>query len=244
MVRTLCYSVLSSILVLGVLAGGAGQAEAQGGPPPAPTSAPPPPPPPYAAPGAMPPPGTVVYRPAPEFLRWGIGVHLGGMGVAPEGDDTGERQTDLGLVGLQLRFRLHRRWELELDFSYMEGELPDLGETRRSSGAVILGGMFHINPHSRWLWSVLFGVGGTRDRIWYEKQDERVTVAEFAGGLGRLGIGLERRFERWGLAAQLYGVGMSRDEEELDGPAYAGREGPVPERSSGGLFQLVANYYF
>ena len=189
----------------------------------------------------------IAYRAAPRVLRWGIGVHLGGLGIETENDDTGDadRKTDLGLVGVQMRYRLHRRWELELGFSYMEGKLPDFGpDTRRSTAAITLGGMFHINPDSRWLWSVLFGVGGARDAIWYEKNGDHFTQAKFSEGLGRLGIGLERRFDRWGLAAQLYGVGLKRDNDKLDGPAYEGRDGPVPERSSGGLFQLVANYYF
>ena len=59
-----------------------------------------------------------------------------------------------------------------------------------------------------------------------------------------VGVGVERRFDSVGIAAQLYGVGLERNDEELDGPAYVGREGPVPERSSGGLFQIVGNYYF
>jgi hypothetical protein len=190
-------------------------------------------------------PVVIVARPEPP--RWGIGLHLGGMGVESEAElDDGDaaQKTDLGVLGVQLRFRLHRRWELELDLSHMEGELEGPGGLTRSSGAVVLGGMFHINPDSRWLWSVLAGVGGTRDRVWFEKDGDRETQAEFAGGLFRIGVGVERRFDSLGIAAQLYGVGLERNDEELDGPAFVGREGPVPERSSGGLFQIVGNYYF
>jgi len=240
MVRTSCHSAVWFLaLALLPIAGATAHAQMT----PAPEYAPPPPQ--YAPPGAAPVP-VVIHHSAPRFLRWGIGLHLGGVGVTSERDeDDGDPgKTELGLVGLQLRFRLHRRWELELDLTHMEGELPGPGDTRRSTGAVILGGMFHINPDSRWLWSVLAGIGGGKDRVWYEKSGERVTQAEFVEGIFRLGIGLERRFDRWGLAAQLYGVGMARDEEELDGPAYIGRDGPVPEQSSGGLFQLVGNYYF
>jgi len=256
MVRTVCRSALLSIPALvGLLLVAPGDAAAQppgatidgssppGAAPPQYAPAPQYAPPPYGPP----PPVVVVARPPPSFPRWGIGVHLGGLGVTSERDrdDGGDAdKTDLGLVGLQLRFRLHRRWELELDVSAMGGELSGPGDTRRTTGAVILGGMFHINPDSRWLWSVLLGVGGARDRIWYEKNGDRVTQAEFAEGLVRLGIGLERRFGSWGLAAQLYGVGLARDEDQLDGPEFVGRDGPVPEKSSGGLFQLVASYYF
>jgi hypothetical protein len=230
MTRTLCHSAASSLLALALLVGAAA-AHAQPG-------APPPPPPPHAGPPA------VVYQAAPSIPRWGIGLHLGGLGVTSERDRDDANETEMGVVGLQLRYRLHRRWELELDLSYMEGELPGLEDVRRSTGALILGGMFHINPDSRWLWSVMAGIGAARDRIWYEKDGDRHTQAEFAEGVARLGVGLERRVGNWGLAAQLYAIGMSRDEEELDGPAYEGQDGPVPERSSGGLFQIVGNYYF
>jgi hypothetical protein len=233
MIRTLCYSA-SSLLALALLVGTATEAQAQPG-------APPPPPPPHAGPPA------VVYQAAPPMPRWGIGLHLGGLGVTSERDRDDARETEMGVIGLQLRYRLHRRWELEADLSYMEGELPGLENTRRSTGAFILGGMFHINPDSRWLWSVMVGVGVAHDRIWYEKGGDRYTQAEFAEGVARLGVGLERRFGRFGnfgIAAQLYAIGMARNEEELDGPAYEGRDGPVPEESSGGLFQIVGNYYF
>lgn len=240
MVRTLCYSVASALVSF--LAGASASAQPSASPPPPVYSAPPLA---HAAP-PMTAQVPVVIQAPPRMLRWGLGFHVGGMGVSPEQDGEVDEanKVDMGLVGAQLRFRLHRRWELELDLSYMEGALPGAGETRRSTGALILGGMFHINPDSRWLWSVLLGVGGTRDQIWYEKQGERVTQADFAGGMARIGVGLERRFARWGIAAQLFGVGLERNNEELDGPAYVDRDGPVPQHSSGGLFQLVGNYYF
>jgi hypothetical protein len=231
MIRTLCYSA-SSLLALALLVGTAADAHAQPGAPP------PPPPPPHAGPPV------VVHQAAPSMARWGIGLHLGGLGVTSERDRDDERETEMGVVGFQLRYRLHRRWELEADLSYMEGELPGLESTRRSTGALILGAMFHINPDSRWLWSVMAGIGVAHDRIWFEKDGDRYTQAEFAEGVARLGVGLERRFGNFGIAAQLYAIGMARNDEELDGPAYEGQDGPVPEESSGGLFQIVGNYYF
>jgi hypothetical protein len=193
-----------------------------------------------------PPPGapTVAHQAPPPFPRWGIGAHMGGLGVVSARDADDDDGTEMGLAGVQLRYRLHRRWELELDLSAMGGELPGPGDTRRTTGAVILGGMFHLNPDSRWLCSVLLGVGGARDRIWYEKNGDAETIADFVEGIGRIGFGVERRFHRWGIGAQLYAIAMARDEEELDGPDYIGRDGPVPEESSGGLFQLSASYYF
>ena len=182
--------------------------------------------------------------------RWALGVHLGGVGLEPtneDGDELTEGTSDkieMGAVGLQLRFKLHRRWELELAGTHMAGELGDTG-AERHSGSLTLGVMFHINPDANWIWSALFGFGGTHDQIMVEKNGEHQTTAEFSEGHARLGIGLERRFDRFGIAAQLFGIGFERNDEELDGPAYEGREGgPVPARSSGGQFLLLGNWYF
>jgi hypothetical protein len=183
--------------------------------------------------------------------RWGIGVHLGGVGLEPlneDGDELTEGNSDkieMGAVGLQLRFKLHRRWELELAATHMAGEMSGDTGAERHSGSLTLGVLFHINPDDNWIWSGLFGLGGTHDEIMVEKDGEQVTTHEFSEGHVRLGIGLERRFDRFGIAAQLFGIGFERNDEELDGPAYEGREGgPVPARSSGGQFLLLGNYYF
>ncbi len=188
----------------------------------------------------------VIAAPAPE-RNWGIGLHLGGMGVHPEDDDREEAHTELGGGGVQVRYRLAPRWELELDLSgYGENRRENDGDgLRRSVGMVVLGAMFHINPHSDWKWSVLAGIGGAHDVLEAEnKAGERRRVAEFSNGLFRLGIGLEKRWERFGLAAQLYGLAMERNEDELDGPDYAGEDAPIARKQSGGLFQIVGNYYF
>lgn len=182
--------------------------------------------------------------------RWALGVHLGGVGLEPrneEGDELTEGTSDkieMGAAGLQLRYKLHRRWELELAATHMAGELGDTG-AERHSGSLTLGVMFHINPDANWIWSGLFGLGGTHDEIVVDKAGEEVTTAEFSEGHARLGIGLERRFDRWGIAAQLYGIGFTRNDDELDGPAWEGRPGgPVPAHSSGGQFLLLGNWYF
>lgn len=187
-----------------------------------------------------------VQAPAPE-RNWGIGLHLGGMGVHPKDDDSEEAHTGMGGGGVQLRYRLHRRWDLELDLSgYGEDRRDDDGDgLERKIGMVMLGAMFHINPDSDWKWSVLAGVGGAHDTLEAENRlGERKVVAEFSNGVFRLGVGLEKRWERFGLAAQLYGIGMKRDDGELDGPAYLDQDTPIAREQSGGLFQIVGNYYF
>lgn len=188
----------------------------------------------------------VVAAPAPE-RNWGIGLHLGGMGVHPENDDSEEAHTALGGGGVQVRYRLAPRWELELDLSgYGEDRRENDGDgLHRKIGVVMLGAMFHINPGSDWKWSVLAGVGGAHDTLEASsKAGERRRVAEFSNGVFRLGVGLEKRWERFGLAAQIYGIAMKRDDDELDGPDYMDQDTPIARKQSGGLFQIVGNYYF
>ncbi|HLU66643.1 MAG TPA: hypothetical protein VKZ63_10225, partial [Kofleriaceae bacterium] len=192
-----------------------------------------------AQPSVAPAEPVVTARAEPE-RRLGVGLHLGGMGLSPDEDRA--RKTELGGGGLHVRYRIHRRWDLQLELSHFQGEVPG-AMLHRHSSAVALGAMFHFNPGSDWLWSGLVGLGGTRDDLTAGK-DREEPVARLAGGLFRVGVGLERRFDRIGVAAQLYAVGHQRNDEELDGPTFAGGDGPVPARSSGGLFQLAASYYF
>lgn len=196
-----------------------------------------------AQPSETPPEPTPVVVAAPEPERnWGIGVHLGGMGLHPE--EMPDEEVGLGGGGLQIRWRFARRWELDLDLSHFAGELSKDGPVRHV-GSATLGVMFHFNPGSRWLWSAMLGVGGAHDEIRADNMaGEEVTVAEFKQGMFRIGAGLERRFDRVGLGAQIFAVGMERNDDELDGPAYVGMDGPVPQKSSGGLAQLSFNYYF
>src|SRR5690349_7954247 len=76
--------------------------------------------------------------------RWALGVHLGGVGLEPrneDGDELTEGDSDsieMGAIGLQLRYKLHRRWELELAATHMAGELGDTG-AERHSGSLTLG---------------------------------------------------------------------------------------------------------
>src|SRR5689334_2843950 len=69
-----------------------------------------------AQPSTAEPEPAVVAAPAPE-RNWGIGLHLGGMGIHPKGDESEDAVTNLGGGGVQVRYRLARRWDLELDLS-------------------------------------------------------------------------------------------------------------------------------
>ena len=192
----------------------------------------------------------VVVESAPPARNWQLGVHLGGIGITSQADqqaasDSGTQppRTQMGAVGLELRYRLAHRWQIAADATYLEGQLPDSPLTRRSGG-LVLEGIFDLHRGPLWTWSIMLGLGGLHDDIVARKNGQDQVQSRFAEGLARLGVGVERRFDRLSIGAELYGVGLSRDDQKLDGPSFAGRDGPVPLKSSGGLLQLSARYSF
>ena len=46
------------------------------------------------------------------------------------------------------------------------------------------------------------------------------------------------------MAAQLFTICLDRKPDELDGPAYQDRDGPIPAMARGALFQIAGSYYF
>jgi hypothetical protein len=190
----------------------------------------------------------VAARPDP---RWVVGLHVGGVGLMSEAEEekasdagTGDPpRTKLGGGGGTVGYRLAHRWELQLDFFGLSGDLPG-GLLHRKTAGVVLDGLFHFYRGSAWTWSAILGVGAARDAISAEKMGQEVTQARFEESVGRIGVGVERRFGQLGLAAQLYGIGFTRNDDKLDGPDYVGRDGPVPMKACGSLFQIGASYHF
>jgi hypothetical protein len=153
-----------------------------------------------------------------------------------------EDTIEMGGGGLQARYRLNRRWELEVSVVGTHGERGS--DYLRDSSSLTLGALFHMRPGRRWDWYLLAGVGGTRDRVSFSKAAS-TAEEEFASGHFQLGAGVERRFRRFGIAAELRVIGSRRNDEELDAVSYTpGVDGPIPAESSGGQLNLLATYYF
>jgi hypothetical protein len=177
--------------------------------------------------------------------RWGIGVHATAMGLGPAEDSEADAFA-MGGLGVQVRYRLHRRWEFEAELDHVAGKLES-GDLSREVRSLLLNAMFHINPGSQWTWTLVGGLGGGRDDIEFVEISgkQRMTgEASFAHGHFHVGVALERRFSNIGVAAQLRAVGVTRNEEELDGPAFEGMDVPTPRNESGGRFNLLVTYYF
>lgn len=182
--------------------------------------------------------------------KWGIGFHLTGMGLGPaeQADVDDEAQPiDLGGAGLQVRYRLNRRWELEIELDHVSGQLEDSG-LARDYKSMTFAGMFHINPNSQWIWSAIAGLGGGTDDVRFVQMSAdgkpESSAATFSHGHVHLGVALERRFKNIGVGAQLRIVGMGRNEDDEDGPEFEGLDEPTPREESGGRFNLHVTYYF
>lgn len=194
-----------------------------------------------AQPGAAPPADpTPVTTAAPELAhKLGVGLRIGSLGLESSADP--ERTIELGGGGLHLGYRLGARWTLELNLEGMSGAQED-GRFRETSMAT-LGARLHLAPLRAWDWYLAAAIGGARDRILAGDQGSDV-MYEFSEGVIQLGGGVARRWDRFSLGAELRLIGMTRNDEQLDGPQFAGKDGPVPLESGGGQLSFTGSYFF
>jgi hypothetical protein len=217
------------------------------------------------APGEMapaPPPSTPAPVPAtpdpcarPPVMahRWAIGLSLGGSAVAPDEAASGEA-TQFRIAELAVRYRATRRLELELAMSGGREMLEDNTEGDLATGSVTLALRYRFRPEQRWSWWVMGGLGGTVIAPHQSTEAERDGATR---PLGMLGIGVERRFRRFALQAELRSMGIGPREDAMDPVPVADGAGgaqPLPrlpsaatthaEELSAGMFTLGASYYF
>lgn len=207
------------------------------------------------------PPGTcdcTVAVAAPAASPWwdsrriGVGLHVGGMSVHPEGDEAAA--TDFGGGGLHVSYRIAPRWRVELRTDSMQEQLESGEPGDAQLGIVTLGAAFHLTPHRRWDWYLLAGFGGASDA---REDATEAEVEASAMGVGYLGVGVERRWGRLGVAAELRAIGLSPadDEDAAAPPAMTDARGAtVPgviddgdaarEPLGGGQLTIGATYYF
>lgn len=153
-------------------------------------------------------------------------------------DDPG---TPFAGAGLQLRYRLRPRWQLELTAAHAQEQDVDAAVARHVDAAA-LAILFHPRPYARWDLYLLAGVGATSDG------DPDLTDAEReASRVGdvQLGAGVERRFGRIGVAAELRLLAREPADAAAaarmtDGTAAATEAQP----RNGGALTLGATYYF
>lgn len=201
----------------------------------------------------------VVVAPQPsqgwQGQRFGVGLRFSSISLSPENDPDSE--TEFAGGGLQLRYRINARWELEGAIDGGREQLEDGSEGSVHLSMMTVSALFHLRPYRRWDIYALAGIGGAAAHQEGMDPDDAPQFGHVA-----LGIGVERRFRRFGIAAELRMIGMSPSEDDtataqpptpdtrpdgstgmavppLDEPAVIEDDG-----IGGGQFSLVANYYF
>jgi hypothetical protein len=210
-----------------------------------------PPPPPYNAQPANPAESVMSHR-------WAIGLSIGRLGMAPEGAAEGS-EARFSVGEISLRYRASRRIELEVSLSGGREVLEDDKEGDLATGSVALALRYRFRPEQRWNWFLMGGIGGSVVAPHQSTELEREGATR---PLGMLGIGIERRFRRFALQAELRAVGLGEREDASEvtfDDAGGGGSGsppkPVPrlpatsaftyaQSLEGGSFTLGASYYF
>jgi hypothetical protein len=178
------------------------------------------------------------------------------MGVAPEGAAEGT-EAEFRITELAVRYRATRRLELEVAMSGGRQVLADDVEGDLATGSVTLALRYRFRPEQRWNWFVVGGFGGT---IVASHKSTELERDDATRPLGLLGIGIERRFRRFALQAELRAVGLGpRADATGDAPVADGGGGgpsrPLPrlpasaatvyaDELSGGAATIGASYYF
>ncbi|MEJ7599496.1 MAG: hypothetical protein WKG01_16430 [Kofleriaceae bacterium] len=215
---------------------------------------------------AQPPPAVVVASPAvsPLAQRWAIGLSVGGMGIHPDDGEYDNNydssESSFRIAELAVRYRASRRIELELSLGggreVVEGsDGSEDGEL--AMGSVTFAARYRFCPEQRWNWWLMAGLGGTVVAPHVSTEDERDAATR---PHGTFGVGLERRFRRFAIQAELRGVAMGPSNGSDDYASPPDRPLPLPspapspeltagqatqsEELGGGAFTIGASYYF
>ena len=197
-------------------------------------------------------PAAPVVVEAPGLPKWGIGLRMTSLSLAPE--DNPDAATEYGGGGLQVRMRVGRKWQLELAMDHVTERLENGEEGTRQLQAGTLSALYHFNPYARWDWYLLAGVGGTGNGD-PEISDEEREASQL--GHVHLGAGLERRWGHLGLGVEFRAVGVAPSENDAMTVPEPGRPTGMPTDAntvptseieaqgvSGGQLSIAATYYF
>ena len=174
--------------------------------------------------------------------RWGVGLHLASLSLPDPGamTDRGDAP-QYGGAGLQVRYRLTPRWQLELTAAHVEEQVAD-GAAARTLDAGALAVLFHPRPYARWDWYLLAGVGGTHDAD-PALTDEARQASHVADV--QVGGGVERRFGRVGVAAELRLLARQpADDAAATRMTDAAGGDATTDRPGGGALTVAGTYYF
>ena len=196
------------------------------------------PPPPNYGPGYYAP--TPVAPPPPRERRLGVGLHLTAGNLAPA-DDAGGEALDASGGGLHLIYRLSPALQIGVNLESLTSE----GDTAYSELATAgLELTWRINPFSEYVWSITGGIGAGEETAEIVSNGVAVNTFEFAHAYGEIGADVARRFGNINLSLGLRLRGYERNDEELDGPFFAGTDSPFARSQTSSQLRLGATYMF
>lgn len=184
------------------------------------------------------------YRGGVDVMRrrFALGVNLGGMSLTAD-DDVDQTETQFRTAELSIRYRATPHLELELLLSGGRQVLEDGEDGDLAMGGGTLAARYRFRIDRPWNWWLMGGIGGTvieRADSTEEQRDsaQRSHVA--------FGVGLERRFHRFALHAELRGVAMGPRSDDMETRPGSNTLGDTRTARdlSGGLFNLGASFYF
>lgn len=191
--------------------------------------------------------------------RFSIGLSVGHLALAPK--DAPDARSRFGIGELSLRYRVGLHLELEAAMGGGREQLSDGSKGDRELGEVVFAARYRFAPAQRWNWWLMGGLGGITVAAHDATDQARKDASR---GQVQLGIGVERRFERFALQAELRAIGVARDASKDGADAMAGTvnaaTGPAPSPmtttpppptststlggQSGGQLTIGASYYF
>jgi hypothetical protein len=186
-----------------------------------------------AAPEYIPPPPPV------RAQRWSVGLNVGNMGLAPHMQP--DNETEFSLAQLALRYRPWRHLEIELVLGGGSEQAPDGYAGDRELSEAVLSLRYRFNPKRNWNWWLSAGMGSLAV-TYVGASDEEHDAAQQS--TLQFGVGLERRWSRFALQAELRAVGVAPN-DTMDKCANAYDVcGGSRDGWAGGQFTLGGSYYF
>lgn len=179
--------------------------------------------------------------------RWAVGVNLGAMSLTVD-DDVDQTETQFRTGELSIRYRATPHLELELLLSGGRQVLEDGEDGDLAMGGGTLAARYRFRIDRPWNWWLMGGIGGTVIERHDSTEEERSNAQR---GHVAFGVGLERRFRRLAIHAELRGVAMGMRSDSMETADVPTRPGsgtvgdPRTGRDlSGGQFNLGASLYF
>jgi len=180
--------------------------------------------------------------------RWAVGLSVGSLGLAPK--DQPDAQTQFGIGELSLRYRATLHLEVELALGGGREQLADGSQGDHQVNAAALGLRYRFRPEQAWNWWLMGALGGVSVTAVGATDQERKDAQR---PMTELGVGIERRFRRFALHAELRAIGVAEDPNGAAPVKVAPSApnmmvpppGPAPSTAqSGGQLTIGASYYF